>query len=189
MPATTVAAVGVVVVPCSDSWPASFERESARLCAALGPFLVGGVEHVGSTAVPGLAAKPVLDMLAPVAALDVARRARPVLADLGYRHADHRPHEAVWFYEQEGDDDGTRTHQLHLTRPDSALWRERTAFRDALRADPRLRAEYQSLKQALAAHTADLGDYTSGKRAFVARVLRSVGLDLDPVHHAGPSSA
>lgn len=166
------------MVPYSDSWPVLFEREAGRLHAALDPWLVGCVEHIGSTSVPGLAAKPVLDMLAPVADLDAAREAVPVLRELGYRHADHRPHEALWFYKQKEDDYGTRTHQLHLTRPDSALWRERIAFRDALRDQPTLVATYQALKQALAAGSGDLNDYTSGKRDFVAKVLRSKGLSL-----------
>ena len=60
--------------------------------AALAPWLLGAVEHIGSTAVPGLAAKPILDMLAPVADLKVARAAVPVLADLGYRHGNRCSH-------------------------------------------------------------------------------------------------
>ena len=103
-------------MPYSDSWPLLFQHEAARLRPALAPWLVGNVEHIGSTAVPGLAAKPVLDMLAPIADLEVALAAVPVLADLGYRHADHRPREALWFYEQQGEDYDTRTHQLHLLR-------------------------------------------------------------------------
>ena len=77
-------------MPYSASWPVLFEQEAARLHAALSRWLVGDVEHVGSTAVPGLAAKPVLDMLAPVADVEAAREAVPALVDLGYRHADHR---------------------------------------------------------------------------------------------------
>lgn len=165
-------------MPYSDSWPLLFEAEADRLTATLAPWLVGNIEHIGSTAVPGLAAKPILDMLAPVGDLDAARSAIPLLADIGYRHADHRPHEALWFYRQQGEDYDTRTHQLHLTRPDSALWRERLTFRDAVRDDPSLLIEYQNLKQALASETRDLTGYTRGKRDFVVRVLRSKGVDL-----------
>lgn len=178
----------VVVLPYSDSWPLLFEQEAERLASALAGWLVGRVEHIGSTAVPGLAAKPILDMLAPVADLEQARQALPVLADLGYRHADHRPHEALWFCRQQGEDYGTRTHQLHLTRPGSALWRERITFRDALRADPGLAAEYGTLKLTSSRSAGDLGDYTAGKREFVARVLRSNGLSLGPLDHTGPRS-
>jgi GrpB-like predicted nucleotidyltransferase (UPF0157 family) len=130
-----------------------------------------------ATAVPGLAAKPILDMLAPIRDLDEARAAIPVLGDIGYQHADHRPHEALCFYKQPGEDYVERTHQLHLTRVDSALWRELLAFRDALRRDIRLLREYQSLKQDLAEHVG-LAEYTQGKREFVARVLQAEGVDL-----------
>ena len=172
--------MGVTVVPYSPTWPAMFEAEAARLTAALEPWLVGGVHHIGSTAVPGLAAKPVLDMLAGIGDLDGARAAPPVLRMLGYRSADHRPHEALWFYKQSGQEYGTRTHQLHLTRTDSALWRERLAFRDALRADSGLRTEYDDLKRRLADGTDSLADYTSGKRHFVADVLARAGVHLQP---------
>lgn len=170
--------MSVLVVPYSDFWPALFAAEADRLTATLAAWLVGNVEHIGSTAVPGLAAKPILDMLAPIQDLNVARSAIPALAELGYQHADHRQHEALWFYKQWGDDYNSRTHQLHLTRPDSALWRERLTFRDALRVDPSLMIEYQDLKQTLASGTFDLTDYTAGKRDFVVRVLRSKGVDL-----------
>ena len=170
--------MSVLVVPYSDSWPALFIAEADRLAATLAPWLVGNVVHIGSTAVPGLAAKPILDMLAPVEDLNAARSAIVVLAELGYRHADHRPDEALWFYKQQGEEHETRTHQLHLTRPDSALWRERLTFRDALRDDPSLMIEYQELKQTLASGAGDLTDYTGGKRDFVGRVLRSKGVDL-----------
>ena len=74
-----------------------------------------------------------------------------------------------------------QTHALHLTEPGSDLWRERFAFRDALRADPELRAEYQQLKQELAAVHPDNGPaYTAGKRELVARVLATAGIRLGP---------
>lgn len=170
--------MSVTVVPYSAQWPASFDDEATRLTSALQPWMAGGVHHIGSTAVPGLDAKPILDMIAGVDDLDAARAARPVLAELGYRHADHRPQEALWFYKQSGDDDGARTHQLHLTRVDSALWRERLTFRDALRADPGLRTEYQALKRRLASQSDHLADYTAGKREFVATVLGRAGIRL-----------
>jgi GrpB-like predicted nucleotidyltransferase (UPF0157 family) len=161
----------------SPSWPVLFEQEAAILRSRLHPWLVGGVEHIGSTAVPGLAAKPILDMLAGIRDLDEARAAIPVLGDMGYRHADHRPHEALWFYKQRGEDYGERSHQLHLTRVDSALWRERLAFRNALRRDGALLREYESLKQDLSRRVA-LAEYTQRKRDFVVRVLQAEGIDL-----------
>ncbi len=170
--------MSVLVVPYSSSWPALFAAEAELLTPRLAPWLAGDVEHIGSTAVPGLSAKPIIDMLAPVVDLDAARAGISLLADLGWRHAEHRPHEALWFYRQRDEDYDTRTHQLHLTRPDSALWRERIVFRDALRDDPALVSEYQDLKQAVASTADELSDYTGGKRDFVRRVLLSRGVTL-----------
>lgn len=161
----------------SRSWPVLFEQEAAVLRSRLHPWLVGGVEHIGSTAVPGLAAKPILDMLAAIRDLDEARAAIPVLREMGYRHADHRPHEALWFYKQPGEDYEERTHQLHLTQVGSALWRERLAFRNALRREAALLREYESLKQGLSGRVA-LAEYTRGKRDFIARVLQAEGITL-----------
>lgn len=169
--------MSVLVAAYSSSWAGLFEQEAAVLRSRLAPWLSGTVEHVGSTAVPGLAAKPILDMLAGVRDLGEASAAVPVLADLGYRHADHRPDEALWLFKQPGDTYEQRTHQLHLTLTGSALWRERLAFRDALRRDAGLLSEYASLKGDLAGR-ADLAAYTQGKRAFVSRVLAAEGVEL-----------
>ena len=138
------------------------------------------MHHVGSTAVPGLAAKPVLDMVAGVGSLDRARAAVPVLAGLDYAHAEHRPAEALWFFRpsSSAEDLPARRCHLHLTEVGSDLWVERLAFRDALRGDPGLVREYEQLKQRLAEQAAGIADYTAGKRAFVARVLAAAGVLL-----------
>jgi GrpB-like predicted nucleotidyltransferase (UPF0157 family) len=173
--------VPIRVVPYDPDWIARFERERLLLERLLARWLSGGVHHVGSTSVPALAAKPILDMLAGVADLAAARPAIAVLEEHGWTHAPHRP-EAYWFYRP-----GTaaaahrHTHHLHLTQPGSPLWRERLAFRDALRADAALRDEYQALKRQLAQlHGTDTDRYTAGKRAFVARVLAAAGITLVP---------
>jgi GrpB-like predicted nucleotidyltransferase (UPF0157 family) len=116
-------------------------------------------------------------MIAGVHSLDDAQAAIAPLNALGYVDAEHRPR-ALWFYRPA---DGERTHHLHLTEPGSDIWLERLAFRDALRADPRLVDEYRALKQQLATdHPDDLRAYTDGKRAFVASVLANAGVVLPP---------
>ena len=82
--------------PYDPAWPTMFEEEKERLVAILAPFLEGGIEHVGSTAVPGLAAKPVIDIIAGVRSLDVARAALPALEAAQYCSFDYRP-EMHWF--------------------------------------------------------------------------------------------
>ena len=108
--------------------------------------------------------------MAGVRDLEEARAAVEPIGALGYEHAFHRP-DALWFRK-----DGAA---LHLTEPGSPLWRERLAFRDALRAAPELAAEYEALKLRLAAqHPHDRRAYTDGKRAFVAAVLATRGIAL-----------
>lgn len=167
----------IAVVPYDPEWPHLFEAERALLERLLAPWLDEGIHHVGSTAIPGLAAKPVIDMIAGVHDLAAAEAAVPVLEELSWVHAFHRPG-ALWFRKGPAEQ---QTHALHLTEPGSDLWRERVAFRDALRADPQLRAEYERLKQELAAaHPDDRLAYTAGKRAFVGRVLAAAGIELGP---------
>ena len=120
---------------------------------------------------PGLAAKPFVDMMAGVRDFEEARAAyEPLLAE-GWEHSPHRPGIAHHFSKP--------GFGLHLTEPVSDLWNERLAFRDTLRADPGLVAEYVALKLQLAQeHPDDLGAYTAGKREFVGRVLASSGLSF-----------
>lgn len=166
----------IAVVPYDPEWPRRFGAEQALLERVLAPWLEGGIHHVGSTAVPGIAAKPIVDMIAGVRDLDEARAAYAPLGEIGYVDAPHRPAIAHHFAKptQERPEFG-----LHLTEPGSDLWRERLAFRDALRRDPRLAAKYEVLKLELAdEHGGDVAAYTAGKRAFVARVLADAGIQL-----------
>jgi len=87
----------VIVEPYDPEWPRQFEGERAVLEQVLAPWLDGGIHHIGSTSIPGLAAKPTLDMLAGVGDLDRARSAIGPLAGIDYVHAYHRPR-ALWFY-------------------------------------------------------------------------------------------
>src|SRR5262245_57231130 len=166
----------ITVVAYDPDWPLSFARERVALEELLAPWLEGGVHHIGSTAVPGLAAKPIIDMMAGVHDLAAAAPAIGALTRRGYVHVPHRPR-AYWFYQTEPGSD-VRTHHLHLTEPGSDLWRERIAFRDALRSDPALCQEYQALKLQLADSHDDLAGYTADKREFAARVLAATGVTL-----------
>jgi GrpB-like predicted nucleotidyltransferase (UPF0157 family) len=168
----------IAVVPYDPEWPRRFEAERALLQRVLARWLEGGIHHIGSTAVPGIAAKPIIDMMAGVRDLEEARAAFDPLGEESYLYAPHRPGIAHHFVKP-----SLRvpemTHGLHLTEPGSDLWRERLAFRDALRQDPKLATEYEALKLRLAQkHRVDAEAYTVGKRAFVARVLGSAGLQL-----------
>jgi len=168
----------IAVVPYDPEWPRRFDSERALLERVLAPWLEGGIHHIGATSIPGLAAKPIIDMMADVRDLEEARSAFDPLREQSYVHTPHRPGVAHHFSKPSPRLSECR-YGLHLTEPGSDLWRERLAFRDALRADPALAAEYEALKLRLAQeHREDVAAYTTGKRAFVARVLASAGIQF-----------
>lgn len=159
-------------------WSSQFEVERRAVVDAAGGD-VSDVVHIGSTAIPGMPAKPILDMLGLVTDLVVARAAAPCLAPLGYELRPHRVDAVLYVKRAAGGD----THHLHLTPGDSSLYRERVTFRDALRRDAALAAEYRALKTRLLADSAGIGYTGADKREFVRRVLAASGVDLlDGVH-------
>jgi GrpB-like predicted nucleotidyltransferase (UPF0157 family) len=161
----------VGVVPHDPAWSELFAAERRRLEAALEPWLNGGIHHIGSTAVPDLAAKPIIDMIAGVRDLEEARGAFEPLAELGYEYFPHRPEAHAFRRSGYG---------VHLTVPGSAIWSERLAFRDALRADSELAAEYEAWKKRYAAPEGWPYPYMADKREFVAAVLERAGIDVRP---------
>jgi GrpB-like predicted nucleotidyltransferase (UPF0157 family) len=166
------------VVAYDREWPRLFEAERARLEEVLAPWLEQGIHHIGSTSVPDLAAKPIIDMIAGVHNLEEARAAFEPLHTLGYQYREHRP-EAHCFWKIASNVPLGATHHLHLTEPESDIWRERIGFRNALRADPALRAEYEQWKLSHASRTGS-GTYTADKLPFVARVLAEAKIALKP---------
>jgi GrpB-like predicted nucleotidyltransferase (UPF0157 family) len=155
----------VRVVPYDPAWPARFERERDQLERTLARWISGGVHHVGSTAVPGLAAKPTIDIMIGVAGLEAARACFTPLAALGYEYAPYRPDEMHWFCKP---DLSRRLFHLHLVPAGSPRFVATLAFRDRLRADPVLAADYAILKRGLAERFAgDRDAYTAAKAEFV----------------------
>jgi GrpB-like predicted nucleotidyltransferase (UPF0157 family) len=163
----------IVLAPPDPLWPAQFAAERDAIAAALAPWLAGAPEHIGSTAVPGLPAKPIIDIMAPVVSLAASRDAIQAAAGLQYVHAAYQADRMHWFCKPGPQH---RTHHLHLVPLNSPLWRERLAFRDALRANAALRDAYAGLKQRLAAaHPTDREAYTDAKTAFIEAVLLAAG--------------
>lgn len=157
-----------------------FVEQRNQLAVRLEPWLDGPIEHVGSTAVPGLAAKPVVDIAAPVRSLTEAGEARLVLEQDGWRcwTADPNGQWRLWFLRPRPE---ARTHHLYLIERDDPHLHELLAFRDQLRADDDLRQRYADLKQVLArAHRRDRDAYTAAKADFVAMALRQAGIAMVP---------
>ena len=159
----------VLVVPYQTGWKSAFRREAALLRSTFGAGLLR-VEHIGSTAIEGMAAKPIIDLMCAVACLDGARAFRPRLEALGY---EYRPDEALpdrLFFAK--GPRSRRTHHLSLSEPGSRFYEEKLLFRDYLRAHAEAAEEYRRLKEGLAGrYAADRASYTEGKRVFVERIL------------------
>jgi len=172
-----VTAEEVDVVPYDPRWPGLFESERNHLRACLPPGLIGRIEHFGSTAVPGLPAKPVIDILVEVADLgETKRKIVPILEGQGYDYfwrpsfGDDRPPFYAWFIKR--DASGKRTHHIHMVESDSELW-DRLLFRDYLISHPVTAREYAALKLRLAeTHHGDRIAYTRAKTEFIAGVTR-----------------
>lgn len=150
-------------------WARVFAEEAARLADALGDLAVR-IEHVGSTAIPGLIAKPILDIVVALPSLDDADAAARILGAIGYELIPEDPVPDRVFLVKGTPD----ARQIHLSLCDlaSECWRSHVLFRDELRAHPKQAAAYAALKRDLAArHPADRAAYTAGKADFIQRVL------------------
>ncbi|MGB3672582.1 MAG: GrpB family protein, partial [Phormidesmis sp.] len=159
----------VELVSYDITWPAQFKAEKVILREALDQWLAGSIEHVGSTAVPGLVAKPIIDIMAPVRSLEESTAAIEAAIAVGYVYYPYKADIMHWFCKPSP---VHRTHHLHLVPQNSGLWSDRLLFRDELRRRKALASEYAILKQQVAKEFAlDREAYTKAKKPFVDRVL------------------
>ena len=164
----------ITVVEYDPGWPGRFEglrREYAVAMAAAGVPVVA-IEHVGSTSVPGLAGKPVIDCDIVVAEQDVAAAAQ-VLTGLGFRAEGELGIPLRWAFREPERLAGTNT---YVIVDGSLALRNHRAVRDTLRADPALRDEYAEVKRRAGAVAADICEYGRGKNATIQRILAAAGL-------------
>jgi GrpB-like predicted nucleotidyltransferase (UPF0157 family) len=155
----------VRIADYDPAWPARFEAEAARVRDALGP-VARRIEHVGSTAVPGMAAKPTIDIQVSVASFEPFEAYGEPLRRLGY---EHRPNDeprhrffALW------GPGGERVVNLHVCEAGGDWERRHLAFREALRGDPDLRARYEAEKRRVAAlHPEDSLAYADAKTPWI----------------------
>jgi GrpB-like predicted nucleotidyltransferase (UPF0157 family) len=167
----------VEIAEYDPAWPEAYERERAAIADALGGHVLA-IEHVGSTSVPGLGAKPIIDII--IGLRDLADHARCVapLESLSYEHKGEYGIPGRHYFRKPVQ--GLRTHQVHMVEQGSAFWVRHLLFRDYLRANPDEAAAYGRLKRELAARFgADVEGYTEAKTEFIrsaeARAILSVG--------------
>jgi len=169
----------IEIEPYDLNWPVSFRQEARRLRTYLPGKTLRRIEHFGSTAVPGLAAKPIIDMLVEVTSLRVARnQVALILKAKGYDYfwrptsGDDIPPWYAFFIKRNRR--GVRTHHIHMVtrhRNFAQHW-ERLLFRDYLIAHPNAARQYERIKIGLATvHSKDRIAYTEAKAMFIQRVM------------------
>ena len=157
----------VKLTPYDPAWEVAFQVERALIAAALGP-LAHEIHHIGSTAVPGLPAKPVIDIMVAVEQLDRAVDCIAPLRELDYAFIDYPQNTDRRFFRK----GKPRSHHLHIVAGGSNPLADHLDFRNALRAQPELRQAYSDLKNSLAqAHKDDRATYSENKSAFVDAAL------------------
>jgi len=167
----------VAVVPYDPIWPRLFEEEKRHLLQCLPSELVRRIEHFGSTAVPGVPSKPIVDILVEVTDLDETRqRIAPILEGQGYDYfwrpswGEDVPPYYAWFIKRARD--GNRTHHLHMVEDNFEHW-DRLFFRDYLLEYPEVAKEYATLKLSLSqTYHNDRVAYTKAKTDFIVRATK-----------------
>jgi GrpB-like predicted nucleotidyltransferase (UPF0157 family) len=161
----------IQIVPYDPGWPGAFEAERDRIAAVLGALALR-IDHNGSTSVPGLAAKPIVDIQISVGRLQPIETYEAGLGELGYIHVPHPDDSFCPFFYRPPT--WPHTHHVHVVQSGGLEERRTIAFRDFLRDDPKVAREYETLKRRLASqHGA--GDssreaYTDAKTAFVTDI-------------------
>lgn len=161
----------IILVQHDSAWPRAFEHEAAQLRHVLGDQLLE-LHHIGSTAVPALVAKPVIDMLAVVASVEVLDLRSAAFEAFGYQVMGEFGIAGRRYFRKD-DRDGRRTHQIHAFAAGSSEIRRHLDFQDYLRAHPATAEAYAALKQRLAGECgSDIQRYTEGKTPFIREVER-----------------
>ncbi len=170
----TMRAIGLArgtvrVVRHNSAWNRLYRAEAKRLRHSLGP-LARGIEHIGSTSVPGLMAKPILDIAVGIRRFDELPKVQRLLERLAYSRPRKGDRSNVTFVKGA---ERSRTHYLHVVRYDGRTWKRDIQFRDWLRTHTRDRERYAALKKRLATrYASDRKRYTAQKDDFIKSILR-----------------
>lgn len=160
---------GVVeLTPYQQEWPSLYEQEKRRILASIGEHVLD-VQHVGSTAIPGMQAKAILDIAIAVRSFEEARVCIASMEEAGYRY---RGELGIPYrhYFVKGE---PRTHQVHMVERDGAEWERMLLFRDFLRTHAEAAREYADLKLRLASeYPTDVERYTNEKGPFIEKVVK-----------------
>jgi len=167
--------MNVVILDYDPQWPRDFESLRRRIWPGVEDVAVA-IEHVGSTSVPGLAAKPVLDIDIIVESEQGVHQAIERLAKIGFTHRGNQGIEGREAFRATTNDPNDPAHNLYVCRQNSAALRDHVTFRDYLRTNPETAKAYADLKRSLTAQFPhDVNSYATAKTDFVTRVLETAG--------------
>jgi GrpB-like predicted nucleotidyltransferase (UPF0157 family) len=165
----------IVIANYDPNWPTLFEQEKSRLTEVVGDHVLS-IQHVGSTSVPGLGAKPIIDIMIAVRSLEEADGfcIRPIV-EIGYEYVQEFERETPQRrYFRKSNEAGVRTHHIHMVVINSDWWIDHLLFRDFLRADGEARRAYEALKRQLAEREwSDRNDYTDAKTEFILKTMET----------------
>ncbi len=165
----------IIIFDYNPQWPPLFEQEKKILLHALHKWHVA-IEHIGSTGVPGLSAKPVIDILIGVDNLaEVDSAFIEALQSLGYEYVPQYEQEIPERrYFRKNNEHGMRIYQIHVAQKDSDFWNRHLFFRDYLRKHPEVVKKYDALKRKLAQHHTDTQEYARAKTDFIQTILKLI---------------
>jgi GrpB-like predicted nucleotidyltransferase (UPF0157 family) len=167
----------IVIADYSPAWPAMFEEERARILDVAGDH-IDDIQHVGSTSVPGLGAKPIIDIMIGLRDLSYVEQFVQPLRQLGYGYlGEHGIPERHFFRKPDNGSWITRTHQIHMIVMGSDFWCRHLLFRDYLRLHPEDARRYYSLKKELAQQFGATENYTDAKTSFIEGIIAKAALD------------
>lgn len=165
----------VVIVDYDPQWPALYTEEKRRILTVIGDAVIA-IEHVGSTAVPGLGAKPIIDIMAAVRRLPDAEKCVEPLRTIGFEYVPEYNEvipERRYFHKGPAE---ARTHHLHMVELTSGFWEKHLLFRDLLRTHPEEAQRYCQLKKELAANVgSDRETYTEVKTSYIESAIANAG--------------
>ncbi len=163
----------IIIADYNPQWPVLFEQEKAHLTEALGEHFFC-IEHIGSTSVPGLGAKPIIDIMIAVRSLEEADQfcIQPIVK-MGYVYMQEFEQETPQrrFF-RKTTAEGVRTHHIHMVKLDSKWWRDHLLFRDYLRVHAEARRTYETYKRQLAEREwNESSDYSEAKTDFILKIM------------------
>ena len=165
----------VIIVPYNPQWPGIYEKEKKRVLRTLGDK-AQVIEHIGSTSVPGLGAKDIVDIAVGVKGRSEAEECRELLESIDFTKVTPQPDHTEWFYCLGKTPGMVPRFHLHLMKYPSPFWNKHIRFRDYLRAHPEVAREYFELKKSLADYyCTDRIGYTDAKTDFIEKVIEKAG--------------